>query len=145
MVVPEKLIDIYTWAKKLDDSYSPILEQMVLADFIGSGSFEKYVRRMRKVYGNKRKILEETLKEQFGDAVDILGESAGISLAVRFKTNLDDEMITEQLAKVGVGIRSTSRDYLADTYTKGEFFMGYGNVDEKLITEGVRKMARVIL
>ncbi len=145
VVVPEKLIDIYTWAKKLDDSYSPILEQMVLADFISSGSFEKYIRRMRKVYGNKRRLLEQSLKEIFGDAVSILGESAGISLAVRFKTSLDDQTITKELAKVGVGIRSTSRDYLANTYTKSEFFMGYGNVDEKLIAEGVQRMARVII
>jgi len=145
IVVPENLVDIYTWAKSLDDRFSPLLEQMVLADFISSGNFEKYMRRMRKVYGNKRKILEEALKEHFGDAVNILGESAGISLAVRFKTNLDDETIIKELAKVGVGLRSTSRDYLADTYTKSEFFMGYGNVDEKLIAQGVRKMAQVIL
>lgn len=145
MVVPERLIDIYTWAKKLDDSYSPILEQMVLADFISSGNFEKYIRRMRKVYGHKRHLLEQALKDQFGDLVNILGESAGISLAVRFKTDLEDETIIEQLAKAGVGIRTTSRDYLADTYTKGEFFMGYGNVDEKLITEAVQRMARVII
>ena len=145
LVVPERLIDIYTWAKKLDDNYSPILEQAVLADFISSGNFEKHIRRMHKVYGHKRQLLEQSLKKHFGESATVLGESAGISLSVRFKTELEDKTIIEKLAAVGVGIRTNRRDYLADGYTKSEFFMGYGNVDENMIEEAVRRMAQVIL
>jgi GntR family transcriptional regulator/MocR family aminotransferase len=145
LVVPESLVDVYTWAKKLDDSYSPLLEQAALTEFIQNGSFEKYIRRMHKVYGSKRRLLEKALKNHFGDLVTILGESAGIFLTVRFNTDLDDETILQKLAALGVGIRTTARDYLSSTYTKSEFLMGYGDIDEKKIEEAVARMARAIL
>ena len=144
-VVPERLIYLYTSAKKLTDNYSPILEQSVLAEFINNGSLEKYIRRMRKYYQHKRELLVRALKDYFGDAVNILGESAGLYLSVRFKTNLNDDEIISQAAAVGVGIRTTIRDYLTDTYTKSEFFFGYGDLDENLIEEGVKRLAKIIL
>jgi GntR family transcriptional regulator/MocR family aminotransferase len=145
VVVPERLIEIYAWAKKLDDNYSPMLEQAVLADFMNSGSLDKYMRQMCKTYKNKRLRLIQALEANFGESIQILGESAGLSLAVRFQTKLEDAVIITELANLGVGIAPTSKNYMAENYTKGEFFMGFGNIDEHLIEEGVKRMARVII
>ncbi len=145
LVVPERLLDIYSGAKKLSDNYSPLLEQSVLAEFINSGSLEKYIRRMRKHYELRREILVKALQDQFGESVNILGDSAGVFLSVRFKTDLDDSTIISQAAAVGVGIRTTSRDYLADAYTKSEFFFGFGDLDENKIEEGVKRLAKIIM
>jgi GntR family transcriptional regulator/MocR family aminotransferase len=145
LVVPETLVDTYTWAKKLEDNYTPILEQAVLADFMSSGSFDRYIRRMSKIYARKRHRLVKSLQEHFAKQVEILGESAGLSLAVRFKTGLEDKTIIDKLAKLGIGINTTSRYYLADKYTKGEFFLAYSDLDEDAIEEGVKRIARVII
>ncbi len=145
LVVPEKLLHIYTGAKTLTDNYSPMLEQAVLAEFINSGNLEKYIRRMRKYYEHKRQLLVKALNEQFGDIVHILGDNAGLYLSVRFKTDLADSTIINEAAAARVGIRTTSRDYLTDTYTKSEFFFGYGDLDENLIAEGVRRLAKIII
>jgi len=145
LVVPERLVRIYGGAKTLSDNYSAILEQIVLAEFIDNGSLEKYIRRMRKYYEQKRQILVKALEDNFGEAINILGDSAGLYLTARIKTDLNDNAIINQAASLGVGIRTTSRDYLADTYTKSEFFFGYGDVDENLIEEGVKRLAKVIL
>jgi GntR family transcriptional regulator/MocR family aminotransferase len=145
LIVPEELIDVYAWAKKLTDTYSSTLDQCVLTAFIDDGSLEKYIRRMRKVYGQKRSHLVQALQDHFGDSVSILGEDAGLFVPVRFKTELDDQTIIDQAASLGVGLRCTRGQYLADTYTKGEFILSFGNVDEKLIEEGVRRLAKLIL
>lgn len=144
LVVPERLIEVYAWAKRLADNFSPLLEQPVLADFINNGSLEKHIRRMRKIYEYKRQVLVDELKEQFGDTVNVLGASAGLFLAVRFKTELDDRLIIEEAALAGVGLKSTKEDYLAGGYTNGEFVLNYGNLDEQSIREGVKRIAKVI-
>ena len=143
LAVPEKLIDIYTWAKRLTDSFSPLLEQAALADFINNGSLEKHVLRMRKIYERKRMVLERSLNEHFNKTVNILGENAGLYLTARIKTDLEDKTVIEKVAKLGVGIRTTSRDYLSDSYTQSEFFFGYGNLEEKEIKEGIKRFASV--
>ncbi len=145
LVVPKRLIDVYTWAKKLDDNYSPVLEQLVLADFITGGQFDKYLRMMCKIYKRKRQRLTKALQDYFGELAQFYGDSGGLSLAVRFKTKLTDEVIIKKLAQLGVAIDTTSRNYLAKTHTQGEFVLGYGNLEEDLIEEGVRRMSQVII
>jgi GntR family transcriptional regulator/MocR family aminotransferase len=145
LIVPEPLVEVYAWAKKLTDTYSSTLDQCVLTAFIDDGSLEKHIRRMRKHYAQKRSRLVHALNEHFGDSVSILGENAGLFVPVRFKTDLDDQTIIDQAAALGVGLRCTRGQYLADTYTKGEFILSFGNVDEAIIEEGVRRLAKVIL
>jgi GntR family transcriptional regulator/MocR family aminotransferase len=144
IVVPERLIEVYAWAKQLSDNFSPLPEQCVLADFINNGDLEKHIRRMRKIYEHRRQVLVDELQEQFGDSVSILGECAGLFLAVRFKTDLDDRLIIEEAATLGVGLRSTREDYLAGGYINGEFILNFGHLDEQLIKEGVKRIANVI-
>ena len=144
LVLPKSLVAIFTRAKWLSDRHLPILEQQVLADFIESGYLERHIRKMRSIYDKRRQTLVKALKKHFGKCATILGEKAGIHVMVRFKSYLSDEEIIKKAAKVGIGMMSANPHYLTNHPT-GEFIFGYGDLTETQLTEGIRRLAQIIL
>jgi GntR family transcriptional regulator/MocR family aminotransferase len=144
LVLPKSLVTIFTRAKWLNDRHLPILEQQVLAEFIHEGHLERHIRKMRSIYDKRRQVLVEALKTYFKKRAVILGEKAGIHVMVRFKSDLSDEEIIEKAAKVGVSLMSANPYYLTN-HPKGEFIFGYGELTETQLTEGIRRLAEIIL
>jgi DNA-binding transcriptional MocR family regulator len=72
------------------DRHTSLLEQMALADFIEEGLLERHVRRMRRLYQQRRMAVVSALDHHFGEAAEILGDHAGMHVLVRI-TNLERE------------------------------------------------------
>ncbi len=95
MVLPERLAEIYSERSHNYNQTSSKIEQLALAEYIRSGRLERQLRKLRKVYAIKSKILLESLKEAFGDIAII--EVIETALCVRIK--LDTPQTMEQLKK----------------------------------------------
>ncbi len=54
VIAPQSLLPAITAARKFAGTQQAVLEQMVLADFITDGHFERHVRRMRAVYAERQ-------------------------------------------------------------------------------------------
>jgi GntR family transcriptional regulator/MocR family aminotransferase len=143
LVVPKELVSVITYAKRLTDRHSPMLEQQVLTDFINEGYLERHIRRMRKLYDQRRQALMQALNKYFGEQVTILGENAGLHLMVQFYTDFSDQEVVVKAAERGVKLVTAQRYYLTNA-GKSEFVIGYSNLSEEEITEGVFRLAQVL-
>ena len=143
LVVPKELVSVLAYAKRLTDRHSPMLEQQVLTDFINEGYLERHIRRMRKLYDQRRQVLILAFKNYFGEQVTILGENAGLHLMVQFHTAFSDQEIVVKAAEKGVKLITAQRYYLQDAL-KCEFVIGYSNLSESEITEGVFRLAQAL-
>lgn len=139
LVVPEKLVGIFTKAKVLNDRQSPMLEQYALADFINEGHMERHIRKMRMVYEKRRNAIVGAFKEYFGDQAAVLGENSGMSVLVRFNTGLSDAEVAALAATQKVGIINARACY-QEGYEDGEFLFGYSDIQEEKIVEGIRRL-----
>ncbi|GAA0961523.1 PLP-dependent aminotransferase family protein [Actinocorallia libanotica] len=63
MVLPDRLVDGVTAAKGEREPFSSALDQLTLADFIASGSYDRHLRRMRQIYRHRRDRLVSALAE----------------------------------------------------------------------------------
>jgi GntR family transcriptional regulator / MocR family aminotransferase len=143
LVVPPELVKIFAQAKQLIDRHSPLLQQCALADFINEGHLERHLRRMRTLYNRRRQALVKSLELRLGKSVTILGDAAGIHLTVQLQTDLSDEEIIFRAAQVGVGLTNAAAFYLGSS-SGGQFVMGYANLEEEKIDQGVCKLAEVL-
>jgi GntR family transcriptional regulator / MocR family aminotransferase len=143
LVVPKELVSVLTYAKRLTDRHSPMLEQQVLTDFINEGYLERHIRRMRKLYDQRRQVLIQALKKYFGNQVTILGENAGLHLMVQFHTDFSDQEVVAKAAERGVKLVTAQRYYLKNA-GKSEFVIGYSNLSEEKISEGVFRLAQAL-
>jgi GntR family transcriptional regulator/MocR family aminotransferase len=136
-VLPEALVAPFRRAKWLSDRSTPAIEQAALADFIAEGHLERHIRRMRRLYGERRAVLVESLERHFGSDIAILGEAAGMHLAVRTR----DPGFEQRAKRNKVQIVST-RDYYLGTPRADEFLLGFSALSERSIREGVRRLSR---
>ncbi|MCC5634653.1 PLP-dependent aminotransferase family protein [Nostoc sp. CHAB 5844] len=144
LVLPENLVSIFARAKWLADRQCSLLEQYALTDFITEGHLERHIRRMRSLYDRRRQTLVQSLFSYFGEQIEILGENAGMHLMVKFHTELSDHEIVQRAAVAGVSIGAAYPQYLKDS-PGSEFILGYAELTEQKIQEGVRRLAQVIL
>ena len=88
LVVPHGLREQFVSAKQLSDRHSPVAEQSALAALIESGLYERHVRRVRRLNGERRQILLHALRRRFTDRVLIEGLRKvrdGSPVAIDFK------------------------------------------------------------
>ena len=144
LVVPKTLVRVLANAKRLTDRQSPLLEQQVLTDFINEGYLERHIRRMRNLYDQRRQVLMDALVRQLGKRVTILGENAGMHLMIRLHTHLSDEEIVAKAAQLGVELVS-AKPYYLEGAGQGEFIIGYAALSSEEITQGVQRVAQVLV
>ena len=144
LVLPTSLVEVFGKAKWLADRQPPILAQAVLAEFLAAGHLDRHLRKMRVCYERRRSVLIQTLYEHFGEAVEILGDSAGLHVMARLPLRLTDEEAVARAANVGVEICSAQVQYEISRNT-GEFVFGYTAINEAQIREGIHRIAKAFL
>lgn len=143
IVLPERLAGVFTKAKVLADRQAPMLEQYALTDFINDGHMERHIRKMRMIYEKRRNATVESFKEFFGDCAAILGENSGMSVLVRFNTGLSDAEVQALAATERIGLITAAACY-HEGYEPGEFFIGYSDIPEEKIRDGIRRLHRAL-
>jgi len=141
VVVPKALVEVFVRAKAYSDRQSPLIEQYALADFIDEGHFERHVRRMRGLYERRRNALIDQLKTEFGTNVAVRGESAGMHLLAKFSIEVPNDELVLRAAREGVSLTNAQPLYLLGG-GEGEFVLGFAELDEERIAEGVQRLAR---
>jgi len=76
--------------------------QMALAEFIDQGHFARHIRRMMRLYAERRTALAQALGEVFDAKVRIGLEANGIHLIAHFETDLPDIELGARAAALGV-------------------------------------------
>src|SRR5262249_40003288 len=67
LVLPEVLVEPVVAAKAVGDTGTAILEQLVLADFISTGHFDRHLRRTNASNAARRNALVAAVRKEFGE------------------------------------------------------------------------------
>ena len=142
IVAPPSLAPVLARAKWLSDRQAPMMEQYALADFIGEGHLERHIRRMRKLYDHRRRVLVAAL-QRLGRRASVQGENAGMHILVRLHTRCSADEVVNRAAREGAGITSAAEYYIRASHSN-EFVLGYANLTDAQIEDGVRRLERAI-
>ncbi|GAA1693249.1 PLP-dependent aminotransferase family protein [Kribbella yunnanensis] len=124
MVLPQHLIEPVIAVKRVADYQTGTLEQLVLAEFIASGHYDRHVRRSRLHYRRRRDRLVELLAERAPN-VKVAGIAAGMHVLLDVPGDADE--MVERAARQGLGLTSMSTYHFAPTpATRQAVIVGYG-------------------
>ncbi|NYE71649.1 MocR-like pyridoxine biosynthesis transcription factor PdxR [Microlunatus parietis] len=112
LVPPPHLYDELVAAKRNADLGTSVFDQAALAEFIGSGEYQRQVRRLRQVYGERRAALVGGLRERFD--VSPAGFSAGLHVLVRLPDHDAEQRALAYLAERNVAAHALSDCFFAD-------------------------------
>lgn len=143
MVVPAALVEPLRMAVLRLPGHGRPADQHALADFLRSGQFTQHLRRMRRLYRQRRDALLEALAHHLGDAATVEGASTGMHLALRLADpDLSDVAVQQAAAERGIATQAVS------THASGlrahgwnGLLLGYAQVAEETVDEKVRALA----
>ena len=115
------------------------IEQRTLADFIQRGHYTTHLRRMRARYAARQAALRAALDVAFGTRFELSGGEAGLHLVLWLPSELPDVDVARRAALMGLGLRALSA-YATPPVTCNGLVLGYGNLDEEIVTEAVRRL-----
>jgi len=125
LIAPHRLAADLVAAKHASDLGSPALAQLVLAQLIASGDYERHLRRMRTQQRRRRDALVEALHRHVPQ-LRIEGVAAGLHILATFsdrRDDIDDQQLARHLEKLGVLVQPLS--WHRATPGPGGLLLGY--------------------
>lgn len=132
MVMPERLAERYMERQHNYNQTSSKVEQLALAQYIKSGRLERQLRKLRKIYSVKSKLLSENLNKSFGEnaVIDVIETALSVRLKIKSTHSLNEMKTTAE--KNGI--------QLGKCYEKGEwkyFYFSFSGISEDKIVPAV--------
>lgn len=145
LVVPPDLVGTMNDELRRWSEGPPRIDQDALADMIGSGFYDRHLRRMRRLYRDRRDRLIDRLARALPGS-DIEGAAAGLHVTLRLPAAIDEagEMaIVAALGRRGVATEGLSR-YSRTATGPRRLFLGYGRASDSAIDQGVEVLADIV-
>jgi GntR family transcriptional regulator / MocR family aminotransferase len=140
LVVPMDLVPVFQSAKAVMNRHAPLLDQVVLCDFIGEGHFGRHVRRMREVYSERLSVLLESARQRLDGLLDISNIEAGLQTVGWLDAGIDDEAVVKSASARQVEVVPLSRYDRGRPKRKG-LLLGFAASIPNEIRRGVRELA----
>jgi GntR family transcriptional regulator/MocR family aminotransferase len=142
-VVPGNLVDVFERAQRHSGQIVPAPLQDALAEFIDDGVFAAHIRKMTRIYRERRDRLVQALGAAAGHALKMTPPAGGMQLLVQLDPRQSDLDIAERLAKLGVTARPLSRHFTGEITGQG-LFLGFAAWTEREIDAGADVIGRVM-
>jgi GntR family transcriptional regulator/MocR family aminotransferase len=143
LVAPPWAMAALTRARQFNDWHSDVLAQDTLALFIAEGHLARHVRKMRRIYGERRERLLEALAIHVGAALEPLAADAGLHLAARLVPAIRAESVVKAAATQGLKLESLQEYALGRDAPNGLAF-GLGMIPATRIDEACRVLGRLL-
>lgn len=144
VILPYPLQERWRNLRTHTDVQNPSFEQAALAEFLRTRKFDRHVRKMRKIYGQRRKVLLESLKEAFGGEWTAYGDSAGLHVAIDFPGKRFDEAFKKNCLQNGLYISSVESYCIEKGRHRSKLLIGYGHLEPDSIRNGVALLSGII-
>ena len=143
VVLPTGLINAAKIAKTYIDGHASIVHQAALAAFFEDGYFASHLRRMKKLYQQRRQYLIERIESELSHVFEIQPADGGLHICVTFKDQRDDKQISELLTQQGIQAKALSGFYRG-SHSQTGLVLGFAGYNEEVLANAFEKMTRVL-
>ena len=121
-------------------------EQLALAEFIRSGQFALHLRRMRRLYRQRRDALVAALEHHLGPFGTVHGASAGMHLTFQFADPVLDDVLLSAAAAGCEIVAPALSTHATGARANGwnGFMLGYAQVPVAHIEPLVQRLAAIV-
>jgi GntR family transcriptional regulator/MocR family aminotransferase len=143
LVVPADLAESFKFGLYQLQRPGQVVIQAALAEFIEEGHFASHIRRLRQIYGERRRLLQEALSPITGTGASLPVAGSGLHLMVGLPSYCDDVRIADLAAEQGLRVYPLSCYGIGENREKG-LIIGYAYAATERITHYGGILADVI-
>lgn len=144
VILPRELQRDWCELRTHTDVQNSPFEQAALAEFLRTRKFDRHIRNMSRLYGQRRAVLLQALKDTFGDTWRAWGDAAGLHLAVQFPGMYFDESVLKKCADLGIRVAAVEQHCIQKGCHRDKLLLGYGHMEPKEIQESILRLKSVI-
>ncbi len=145
VVLPESLIAGFVDSIKKFGSKASCMPQRPLAQFMRNGDYYRHIRRVRRIYAERRQAFIQLLNHYLGERVSFEDHKAGMHIAVKLPSLLKDAEIAEKLAQQGITCLPLSSYYASNSNTsQNGLLMGFCGFTESEMEQSMLQVKQVI-
>ena len=143
IVAPESLVDSMVKIRSVMDQHSPTIDQATLARFITEGFFLSHIKRMRKLYSERRDCFIEQFHNLLGDHFTLQTQEVGFNFVAWLKREEDFPRIRRVTLEIGVRPSPLST-FCIKVKLKPAFVFGFAAWTPAQIRESLLKLAAAL-
>jgi GntR family transcriptional regulator/MocR family aminotransferase len=143
LLVPAPLADAVAKLRTAMDQHSPTIDQATLARFIGEGFYLSHVRRMRRIYSERRDVFIEQFNKLLGDRLTLQIADAGLHALAWFRSKEDFALIQRAAPKLGVKVSPLSF-FCINAKLRPGLMLGFAAWSPAQIREGLGRLAKAL-
>jgi GntR family transcriptional regulator/MocR family aminotransferase len=142
-VPPASLLGPLCTARQVTDWHGCTLTQTALAAFMLNGDFAKHLRRMHKLYGERRACLLKHLEGELAPWFEAVVPTCGIHLAACLRGPIAEEAVIAAAREASIGLYGLARFHRRARAQPGLMF-GYGGIAVEQIDAALNVLATLM-
>jgi GntR family transcriptional regulator/MocR family aminotransferase len=142
-VLPQSLVEPIVALRQAIDWAPPTATQTALAGFIGDGLLDKHIRRARRAYTERHRLLTEALHGPLAPRLTALASNAGLHIAAILRGELSDNEALEAAAKEGIVVSGLSECFHTGPAQPG-LLIGFGAISTARLPAALKTLEHVL-
>jgi GntR family transcriptional regulator/MocR family aminotransferase len=143
ILAPEPLVEPMIKIRAVMDQHSSAIDQATLARFLAEGFFLSHIKRMRKLYSDRREFFIEQFNKLLSDHFVLQIPEAGLHFVAWLRRKTDLPMITRVCAEIGIRPSPLSSCFMKPEVNPVLTF-GFAAWSRAQIREGLVKFAAAL-
>ncbi|MGR3760192.1 MocR-like pyridoxine biosynthesis transcription factor PdxR [Roseobacteraceae bacterium NS-SX3] len=143
LIVPQALTGRISETLRRFGLKAGAMPQQALAEFMESGEFYRHLRRVRRIYGDRRRYLLDRLARDFADWGSFTDHQAGMQIVFRLRGGLDDREICARARALGLDAGALS-DFCAAGERQNGLILGCCQATEEELDAALETLSQAI-
>ncbi|MCW5633344.1 MAG: PLP-dependent aminotransferase family protein [Rubrivivax sp.] len=144
LVVPPALVPVFAAARSLTSRYPPVLDQLVLAEFMAGGHYARHLRRMRQLYAERRAALVAGLAGHAAGVLEVIASPTGLNVAAWLPRGADEARVVHAAARAGLVVQGLAGSFASAAARRPGLLLGFASLSLPLIGRSVRRLGAVL-
>jgi 2-aminoadipate transaminase len=144
VVAPVEVIDQIVMAKQGTDLHTSNFTQMLAYEMLRTGCFDDHVRRIRKVYGERRLVMLDALARYFPEGCSWTRAEGGLFLWARVPEWIDTTELLKRAVEHKVAYVPGSAFYADPSRGRNTMRLNFSNAQPAQIEEGIRRLGKLL-
>lgn len=102
LILPKGTKEMYNEIRDYYNQTASLAEQIALAQFLRDGHLGRHIKRMKRFYEDKRKMMYRIMKKSFRDNADIFMGDSGMEIGVKLKGTGIKERLEKSKVKLNI-------------------------------------------
>jgi DNA-binding transcriptional MocR family regulator len=150
LILPQALVQRFHHGIQRFGPKVSSMPQQPLAEFINSGEFYRHLRRVRRIYAERRRFLLERLQQDFNAFGYCVDHQAGMQVVFHLTCGLRDDVICARAAELGLTVDALSgfvqgavgRNGLTNGAYNG-LVLGFCGYDQTELDQGLQLLQQI--